>query len=89
MSILTGIMVYLMIFWTVLFMVLPWGNRAPDAPDIGHAGSAPANPRIGQKFLWTGIISTGIWVMIWLLIQANVIDFYAIASMMAAEDKIQ
>ena len=88
MNIFTGIIVYLMIFWTTLFAVLPWGNRAKEEPEIGMAGSAPANPRIKQKFLITFIISTIIWSIIATLIHLEVIDFYAISREMIAEDAL-
>ena len=88
MNIFTGIIVYLMIFWTTLFAVLPWGNRAKEEPEIGMAGSAPANPRIKQKFLITFIISTIIWSIIAILIHLEVIDFYAISREMIAEDAL-
>lgn len=89
MNIFTGIIVYLLVFWTVLFMVLPWGNRAHASPEAGMAGSAPANPRIKQKFLITFVISTVIWAIIALLIYLEVIDFYEISRAMVAEDSIE
>ena len=89
MTIFTGIIVYLMIFWTTLFTVLPWGNRVKEEPEIGMAGSAPANPRIKQKFLITFIISTIIWSIITTLIHLEVIDFYAISREMVAEDALR
>jgi predicted secreted protein len=88
MTIFTGVIVYLMIFWTTLFAVLPWGNRAKEEPEIGMAGSAPANPRIKQKFIITFIISTIIWLIIATLIHLEVIDFYAISREMIAEDAL-
>ena len=75
-------------FWTILFTVLPWGNRAKEMPETGMAGSAPANPRIRQKFLITFIVSTIIWVIIAILIHFEVVDFYAIARGMVEEDKL-
>ena len=50
------------------------------------AGSAPANPRIKQKFLITFIISTIIWLIISTLIYLGVIDFYEISREMVKED---
>ena len=41
---LTGILVYVMIWWVVIFAVLPWGVRVPDEPEPGHAASAPETP---------------------------------------------
>lgn len=86
MTIFAGIVVYLLVFWTILFTVLPWGNQAPDVPEKGMAGSAPINPRIKQKFIITALLSAVIWGMIFFLVQSNVIDFYEISREMIAED---
>ncbi len=88
MSIFTSIIVYLLVFWTTLFAVLPWGNQAKDVPEVGMAGSAPANPRIKQKFLITFIISTIIWLIIQTLIYLEVVDFYEISRQMVKEDEM-
>lgn len=89
MNIFTGIIVYIIIFWTALFMVLPWGNRAADKAEAGMAGSAPANPRIKQKFLITFGISTVLWIIIFLLVHFEVVDFYEISREMVREDEAQ
>lgn len=89
MGIVTAIVVFLMIFWTVLFMVLPWGNHPKSTPEAGMAGSAPANPRIKQKFLITFAISVVIWGIIASLIHFNVIDFYEISRQMIKEDELR
>jgi predicted secreted protein len=88
MNIFTGIIVYLLIFWTVLFTVLPWGNSASETPEAGMAGSAPANPRIKQKFLITFAVSTVLWSIIAILIKVEIIDFYEISRQMVAEDSL-
>ena len=41
MGLISGTLVYVIIWWLVLFMVLPWGNRPPDVVEDGHASSAP------------------------------------------------
>ena len=89
MTIFTGIIVFLMIFWLVLFLVLPWGNRAPASPETGMAGSAPKNPRIKQKFLITFVLSLVIWGIVALLIHFEVVDFYEISRQMVAEDHLR
>ena len=89
MSIVTAILVYFLTFWTVLFMVLPWGNHKPEELETGMAGSAPAKPRIKQKFLITLVISTVISAIIYLIIHLNLIDFYEISREMIREDEAQ
>ena len=63
MSIFTGIVLYLMIYWVALFAVLPWGNRAPEGDEltVGHAGSAPVNPNLKKKFIATAVVAAILW----------------------------
>lgn len=56
-----GIVVYVIIWWLVLFTVLPWGIRPLEKPEKGHATSAPARPRLLIKFAITTAIATGLW----------------------------
>lgn len=66
--IITPIFVFILVWWTVIFAVLPFGNAAPEKHVIGHASSAPANPRLKKKFLWTTLISLVITtcIIVWL-----------------------
>lgn len=82
----SALVVYLMVFWTVLFAILPWGNRAHGEDDKGFAGSAPSNPRIKQKFIITAIIATILWAIICLMIHFDVVDLYEMGRVMAVED---
>jgi len=59
-----GLFIFLLIWWTVLFTVLPWGNRASEHVEPGHAPSAPENPRLLLK----AIVTTGISLVIWFAI---------------------
>lgn len=56
----TGLLVYAIIWWLVIFMVLPWGNRPIEAADVakGHAAGAPAKPHLLIKFAVTTVIAT-------------------------------
>ncbi len=87
MSIFTGIILYLMIYWLAIFAVLPFGNKPVDEPELGNATGAPANPRMKQKFLITAMVAAVIWLIVFFLIKFDVIDFYAIARQMTEEDK--
>ena len=83
----SGIIVFLLIWWTTLFAVLPWGNRPEEQPDKGHVTSAPANPRLKQKFLVTTVISVILWLLVYVLIEIGIIDFYTIARQMSESSK--
>ncbi len=86
MSWVSGFFVYFITYWTVLFAILPWGNHAEPHPVTGHAPSAPANPRIKQKFIVTAIVSAIIWIIIYVLIKIEIINFHDLARAMSEED---
>ncbi len=67
----TGALVYVMIWWVVIFAVLPWGVRVPDEPGPGHAASAPETPMMGRKLLVTTAIATVLWVIAYLIIESD------------------
>jgi predicted secreted protein len=68
-----GAFIFLLIWWTVLFAVLPWGNRASEHVEPGHAPSAPENPRLLLKAIVTTGISLVIWVGIYYAISRGLI----------------
>jgi predicted secreted protein len=75
MSVVTGIAAYFVIWWIVLFAVLPWGVKIPDNPEPGHATSAPERPQLGRKALWTTAISAVIWLGFFLVNYYDLISF--------------
>jgi predicted secreted protein len=72
---LSGIFIYALIWFVVLFAVLPWGVTVPENPEPGHAPSAPINPRIGLKMLATSIVAALIWAVVWYVMQSGWISF--------------
>ena len=75
MGIVTSIFVYFIIWWLVLFCVLPWGNHPTEDPETGHATSAPANPRLKLKFAVTSGIAALIFIGVWFIYDAGIISF--------------
>jgi predicted secreted protein len=71
----TGSAVFLILWFLVLFMVLPWGVRVPDEPEPGHATSAPANPRLGLKVVITTAIAGVLWFVVDWIIANDIISF--------------
>jgi predicted secreted protein len=71
----SGVVVFFITWWTVLFAVLPWGNKPPEEPEPGHAPSAPAKPRLLLKFGITTVITAVIWLIIFALIESDLISF--------------
>ena len=72
----TGLVLFTMIWWTVLFMVLPFGVRpVSDADDATGWRGAPEHPRIGRKLLVTTVISAVLWGAAFLVIQSDWLPF--------------
>ena len=71
----TGTAVFVLVWFLVFLVALPWGVRLADAPESGHEAGAPANPRIGLKILLTTIIACVIWVGVEYIVANDIIDF--------------
>ena len=62
MGIVSGFVVFQMIWWIVLFTVLPVGIRTdPDKAQTGFANSAPIQLNLRKKLLITTLISIVLW----------------------------
>jgi len=75
MSWITGVVVYAVIWWIVLFAVLPWGVNRTENPEAGHDHGAPSKANIGRKFLWTTLIAGVIWGGYYLANRYNLLTF--------------
>lgn len=79
MSWFTGIIVYLLIWWVVIFTTLPlYIERDKNGPEISGPG-APKDPRLKQKFILTSVIASIIWLFLAALIQSELISFRSFA----------
>jgi predicted secreted protein len=61
MSISTIIAIYFIIWWVVLFAVLPWGVRSQQESGEVTPGTdpgAPAAPRVWMKLVWTTVVAS-------------------------------
>ena len=71
----SGFVVYVIIWWVVLFTVLPWGVRAPEEPEPGHVPSAPARPRLVLKFTLTTAIASVLFAIAYYVIESDLVSF--------------
>jgi predicted secreted protein len=69
--------VFALVWWTVLFCVLPVGVRPDPKGDVEEGGwrGAPQRPMLGRKLIWTTVISLVIWAAIVALVDSNIISF--------------
>ena len=66
--------VFVIVWWLVLFMVLPFGARPPNEVEPGTAPSAPARPRMGLKIVATTVIAAALTALIMWLIQSGLVQ---------------
>lgn len=77
MSLSFAIAIYFIIWWTVLFAVLPIGVRTQGEEGAvvpGTPESAPAAPRLLRVVFLTTVISALVFAALWALIRYGIID---------------
>ena len=78
MSITGSIIVFVMLWWIIFFSVLPFGvrsNKEAFKEKIGGIDpGAPKNPKIGKKFLITTLITTIIFIVIYYLVETDLLN---------------
>jgi predicted secreted protein len=63
--------IYFVVWWTILFAVLPWGTRTQEEEGdvvLGTVHSAPARPRLLAKAIATSIVAAVIVGAFWLAV---------------------
>jgi predicted secreted protein len=56
----TAVAIFFLIWWVVLFAVLPWGIRSQhEGGEIapGTDPGAPTAPKLGRKLVWTTVVA--------------------------------
>ncbi len=77
MSLSFAIAIYFIIWWTVLFAVLPIGVRTQAEDGVivpGTPESAPTAPRLLRVVLLTTVISALVFAALWALIRYGIVD---------------
>jgi len=82
MAVATAIAIYFLIWWIMLFAVLPWGVRAQGEEGApGTDPGAPIVPRLRAKLLWTTIASGVVWAICAVLYIKGLVTLDALASL--------
>jgi predicted secreted protein len=72
----TAFVLYVLIWWTVLFAVLPFGTRpVAEADDATGWRGAPERPLMGRKLIATTLVSAVLWGMAMLVISSGYVSF--------------
>jgi predicted secreted protein len=80
MSITLGVAIYVVIWWTVLFAVLPIGVRTQGEDGAivpGTPESAPTAPRLLRVVLLTTVIATLLFLLPWAVTRYGLVDLGA------------
>jgi predicted secreted protein len=70
MPVATALAIFFLIWWVVLFAVLPWGIKSQhEGEDIapGTDPGAPTKARVGWKLLWTTVVAMAIYAICYLV----------------------
>ena len=71
----TGIIVYVLVWWVTLFAVLPLWVTPSEPGDMGHDAGAPQHPRMLLKAAITTAVSAVIWLGIYFLVSSPWLSF--------------
>jgi predicted secreted protein len=85
MSLATALAIYFIIWWVVLFAVLPWGVRSQHehgAFSPGTEPGAPAIPNIKRKLVWTTIVAAVVFAICDVVYSYRLISLDGLAAML-------
>lgn len=74
----TAIAIYFLIWWITLFAVLPWGVRNQEESGAVVPGTDPGAPaihRVWHKLVWTTVVATIIFAILYLLYSRDLLTY--------------
>ena len=84
MSLTTAIAIYFIIWWLVLFAVLPFGVRSQKESGMVAPGSdpgAPAIPRLGRKLVATTLVAGFVFALLFVVYRYRLITIDDLAAL--------
>ena len=70
-----ALVVFVIAWWLIFFMTLPFGARPPERPEEGHAASAPERPRLVLKAAVTTVLAALVTAGFGWVIEAGLLDW--------------
>ena len=74
MDFVSGLVVFVLLWWWVFLMSLPFGIKTPDEVEIGHATSAPEKPLLWRKVIISTAIASILFVVVYWIIDSGFIS---------------
>jgi len=72
----TAIISYFLVWWVLLFTVLPWGVEKEKDSEMGNDPGAPKNPLLKKKIIVTSVMSMVLLIVAYILIETFSLSFY-------------
>ena len=82
MSTVALVAIYFVVWWLVLFAVLPWGMRTQDEEGeivLGTSHSAPVRPMLIRKAIATSVVAAVLVGALWLAVDRFGLTVWSIA----------
>ena len=74
MDVVSGTVVFILLWWWVFFMTLPFGVKTLDSVEIGHATSAPEKPMLWRKVVISSSIALVLFAVVYWTIDSSFIS---------------
>ena len=73
MSRVTVVFIYLLVWWIMLFTVLPLGVQRNTDDGKGHDAGAPVRPDLKKKLIINTVLSAVIMLVVYILVEMDII----------------
>ncbi len=74
MDFVSGLVVFILLWWWVFLMSLPFGIKMPDEVESGHATSAPEKPMLRRKITISTAIASVLFIIVYWIIDSEFIS---------------
>ena len=71
----SAIVVFVLSWWLIFFMALPFGVRRTEVVDPGHDPGAPERTRLWAKVAVTTALAAAVTVLIHFAVEADLVSF--------------
>lgn len=81
MGVVTGLVVFLILWWTLLFTVLPrniTGQHETDEIVPGSEPGAPTDPQLKAKAWLTTQITAGVWILVFIIVEMGWLSVFSL-----------
>ena len=75
MTLFGSLVVFIIAWWLIFFMTLPFGAHPPERPEEGHAASAPERPRLLLKAAITTVLAALVTLGLGHMLASGLLDW--------------